>query len=182
MVASLADDQESDVPEVTDERFRAVFSRLATGVMVLTTEADGAPHGMTVNAVTSVSLDPHLVLVCVERGTVMESLIEKSRHFALSILPERCEHLSVHFADSDRPAGAAQFEGVGTTTRSTGAPVLDCSLAWVDCRVWATYDGGDHVVVVGEVVDLGLADDEGRPLVYYRSGYHTIGEQAPDDA
>ena len=167
------------MPEVTPERFRAVFSRLATGVLVLTTEAEGGPHGMTVNAVSSVSLDPFLVLVCVEKGTVMERLIEESGLFALSILPDRCEHLSVHFADSTRPAGEAQFDGVDTRTMKTGAPVLDCSIAWVDCTVWQVYDGGDHVIVVGEVVDLDLGMEDGPALVYYRSGYHTIGSDAP---
>lgn len=164
--------------DVTPERFRAVFSRLATGVLVMTTADDDTPHGMTVNAVSSVSLDPFLVLVCVERGTVMERLVAASGRFALSILPDRCAHLSVHFADSDRPAGAAQFEGVDTRPEATGAPVLDCSIAWVDCELWATYDGGDHVIVVGEVVDLGLGLGDAVPLVYYRSGYHTIGPGA----
>lgn len=167
--------------EVTPERFRSVFSRLATGVLVMTTAADdGSPHGMTVNAVTSVSLEPFLVLVCVERGTVMERLVATSGRFALSVLPDECSHLSVHFADSDRPAGAAQFAGVGTRAMATGAPVLDCCLAWVDCEEWATYDGGDHVIVVGEVVDLGLGIADAVPLVYYRSGYHTIGEAGTD--
>lgn len=165
--------------EVTPERFRAVFSRLATGVMVLTTEVEGAPHGMTVNAVTSVSLDPLLVLVCVEKETVMERLLATSGVFALSILPVECSHLSVHFADSDRPAGVAQFADVGTRAGTTGAPVLDCSIGWVDCEVWATYDGGDHVIVVGEVVDLELGLEDAPPLVYYRSDYHTV---AVDDA
>lgn len=160
--------------EPTLERFRAVFSRLATGVMVLTTEAEGAPHGMTVNAVTSVSLDPLLVLVCVEKATVMERLLGVSGIFALSILPSECAHLSVHFADSDRPAGAAQFSDVDTGAGTTGAPILDCSIAWVDCEVWATYDGGDHVIVVGEVVDLDLVMEDAPPLVYYRSDYHTV--------
>lgn len=158
----------------TPERFRAVFSRLATGVMVMTTEVDGAPHGMTVNAVTSVSLDPLLVLVCVEKDTMMERLLAAGGVFALSILPAECSHLSVHFADSERPAGAAQFADVGIRAEGTGAPVLDCSIGWVDCEVWATYDGGDHIIVVGEVVDLDLAMEDAPPLVYYRSGYHTV--------
>lgn len=162
------------MPEVDAERFRAVFGRLATGVLVLTTaDHDGAPHGMTVNAVTSVSVDPFLVLVCVEHGTVMERLIERSGRFALSILPRDGERLSVHFADPDRPAGAAQFGDVDTRTAATGAPILECALGWVDCRVWATYEGGDHAIVVGEIADLDLAVDA-PPLVYYRSGYHTV--------
>lgn len=166
--------------DVSPERFRAVFSRLATGVMVLTSVGDGAPHGMTVNAVSSLSLEPLLVLVCVEKGTVMERFITESGRFALSVLPEKCEHLSVHFADSNRPVGAAQFADVGIREVATGAPVLDCSIAWVDCELWATYDGGDHVIFVGEVVDLDVGMD-GAPLVYYRSGYHTLSDGTTDD-
>lgn len=161
------------MPEVDAERFRAVFGRLATGVMVLTTAHDGAPHGMTVNAVTSVSLDPFLVLVCVEHDTVMEDLIERSGRFALSILPRDQERLSIHFADPGRPPGQAQFEDVAIRTATTGAPILECSLAWADCRLWASYEGGDHAIVVGEIVDLDLAVDA-PPLVYYRSGYHSL--------
>lgn len=175
-MASLGGDEErqvSDAAEVTEERFRAVLGRFATGVMVLTTAHDGAPHGMTVNAVSSLSLDPLLVLVCIERGTVMERLVETSGRFALSILPYEDQRLSVHFADADRPMGAAQFGTVATGTAVTGAPVLEDSLGWIDCEVWADYDGGDHRIVVGRVVGLGLGP-EAEPLVYYRSDYHTL--------
>jgi flavin reductase (DIM6/NTAB) family NADH-FMN oxidoreductase RutF len=163
------------MPKVTPDRFRSVFSRLATAVLVMTTTDDRVgPHGMTVNAVTSVSLDPFLVLVCVRRGTVMERLVGTSGTFALSVLPEGRSDLSAHFADSNRPAGAAQFAGVETRTMATGSPVLDCCVAWADCDVWATYDGGDHRIVVGEVADLGLGLEDAAPLVYYRSAYETI--------
>lgn len=161
---------------VTSARFRSVISRLAASVLVMTTATDDAgPHGMTVNAVTSVSLDPILVLVCVQRGTVMERLVAASATFALSALDHGSSDLSAHFADSSRPAGAAQFAGVGTQPMTTGAPVLTRCTAWVDCEVWATYDGGDHVIVVGQVVDLGVGPEDAAPLVTYRSGYHTLG-------
>jgi flavin reductase (DIM6/NTAB) family NADH-FMN oxidoreductase RutF len=160
--------------EPDDELFRAVMGRFATGVSVMTSVFDGEPHGMTANAVASLSLDPLLVLVCVERGTVMERYVEDGGVFALSFLSADQSELSDAFADHDRPRGTAQFAGVRTSTAVTGSPLLAGSLGWVDCRVWSITDGGDHVVVVGEVMALstGVSDD---PLVYYRSRYGRFG-------
>jgi flavin reductase len=151
-------------------RFRAVLGRFATGVGVMTTVRDGVPHGMTANAVASVSLDPQLVLVCVERTAIMARELEDSGVFALSFLPADQAPLSDRFADPSRPQGRDQFDGVSTRTAATGSPILEGALGWLDCRVWDSYDGGDHVIVVGEVLalDVGPADD---PLLYYRSGY-----------
>jgi flavin reductase (DIM6/NTAB) family NADH-FMN oxidoreductase RutF len=151
-------------------RFRAVLGRFATGVTVMTSVADGRPHGMTANAVASVSLDPPLVLVCVDRSAVMAEVVAAGGVFALSVLDRAQRPWSDRFAEPGRPPGDEQFDGVPTIRRTTGAPVLDGAVAWLDCQVWASYDGGDHVIVVGEVVDLdvGEADD---PLLYFRSGY-----------
>lgn len=157
-------------PEPVDETsFRQVLGRFATGISVMTTVVDQVPHGMTANAVSSVSLDPPLVLVCVERGTVMATRCAKSGVFALSFLAADQAPMSAAFADPMRPEGAGQFAGVATVTATTGSPILTEGLGWVDCRVWASYDGGDHHIVVGEVVDLGVGPSD-DPLVYYRSG------------
>jgi flavin reductase len=150
--------------------FRAVLGRFATGVTVMTSILDDVPHAMTANAVTSVSLDPPLVLVCVERGAVMASHVEGSGVFALSVLSADQAALSGAFADPARPLGAAQFAGVATRPGVTGAPLVEGALAHVDCRVTAIHPGGDHVIVVGEVVTL-EASDEDDPLLYYRGGY-----------
>jgi N-acetyl-1-D-myo-inositol-2-amino-2-deoxy-alpha-D-glucopyranoside deacetylase len=150
--------------------FRAVLGRFATGVGILTTRTEERPHGMTVNAITSVSLDPMLVLVCVERGTTMEKLLDEARVFGISLLPEGAEEVSAHFADPGRPAGEAQFDGIETRAGSTGVPLLAANVGWIECRTWASHDGGDHVIVVGEVVALGAGADD-APLVYHRGGY-----------
>ncbi|MDX1619948.1 MAG: flavin reductase family protein [Nitriliruptorales bacterium] len=155
------------------DRFRAVMSRFATGVSVMTSCGEGLPHGMTANAVASVSLEPLLVLVCVERDTVMAAMIEESGVFALSFLPAGRKDLSEHFADPGRPVGDEQFEAVKTDTATTGAPILHGAVGWVECEVWNTYDGGDHVIVVGEVVDLGTDSDE-HALLYFRSAYGSV--------
>jgi flavin reductase (DIM6/NTAB) family NADH-FMN oxidoreductase RutF len=156
--------------------FRRVMARFATGVTVMTTRAGDAPHGMTANAVASVSLDPLLLLVCVERTTYMSRMVRESGVFALSILAADQRELSNRFADRDRPMGAAQFAGIPTTTGPTGTVVLADAIAWVDCRVWAIHDGGDHEIVVGEVVDLGVGRDA-PPLGYFRSAYVPVGEE-----
>ena len=152
--------------------FKAVLGRFATGVSIMTTVADGTPHGMTVNALASVSLEPRLVLVCVERATVMATSVARSGSFALSFLAADQAARSEAFADSERPAGSAQFTGLATKTAVSGSPILVEAIAWLDCHVWATYDGGDHLIVVGEVVALDVGTGTGDdPLLYYRSGY-----------
>jgi flavin reductase len=163
---------------VTPERFRSVLGRFVTGISIMTAvDADGSPHGMTANALTSVSLEPPLVLVCVDRSAIMADLMERADGFALSFLRVEQEELSTWFATPDRPTGAAQFQDLATSTRVTGSPVLDECLAWLDCRRWALYDGGDHVIVVGEVVALGETDDRSAaPLLYDRGRYARVEE------
>jgi flavin reductase (DIM6/NTAB) family NADH-FMN oxidoreductase RutF len=149
------------------------MSRFATGVTVMTCHVDGEPHGMTANAVSSVSLDPLLALVCVGHDTEMRRWVREAGAFALSILPAEAQTLSNHFADASRPSGTAQFEAVRTHVARTGAPLLEGALAWLDCEVWKIHDGGDHDIVVGEVVACDVGPDA-PALGYYRSGYTTI--------
>lgn len=151
------------------ERFRATMGSFATGVSVMTTVWDGVPHGMTASAVSSVSLEPPLVLVCVDRDAVMATRAVDAGFFALSFLSEDQSELASAFADPARTEGDAEFVGVATYPRATGAPVLEGNVGWVDCRIWSVTDGGDHLVVLGEVVALGADND--RPLLYYRGSY-----------
>ncbi len=167
--------------EPTPESFRSVMSRFATGVSVMTTVADGVPHGMTANAVSSVSLDPLLVLVCVEKDTVMADMVARSEVFGLSFLRDGQTETSSFFASPERPLGNDQWADVDCHTAKTGVPLLDDCLAWLDCEVWARYDGGDHDIVVGRVVDL-HSGDGGPALVYFRHGYVSTAERAPGDA
>lgn len=160
-------------PAPTSEDYRAVMSRFATGVTVMTCHVEGEPHGMTANAVSSVSLDPLLVLVCVGRDTEMSPYVREAGAFALSILPAEAQTLSNHFADGSRPSGIAQFEGVQTHQAVTGSPLLDGALGWLDCQVWKIHDGGDHDIVVGEVVSCRTGHDAAA-LGYFRSRYTTI--------
>lgn len=158
---------------LTQRGFRDVLGRFASGVTVLTTVLDDVPHGMTVNAFASVSLDPLLVFACIDRSTIMCELVMKSGMFAVSVLSDEQLGLSLHFADPFRPSGGAQFEAIAYHREATGAPVIDGSIAFVDCRVWRVHDGGDHIIVVGEPVALGLGD-EANPLLFYRGAYRLI--------
>lgn len=155
--------------------FRAAMGSFLTGVAVMTTQVDGRPHGMTANAVSSVSLDPPLVLVCVDVSATMAARVRAAGVFALNFLAEDQRALSNRFADPSRGDGAVEFEGVEHTSAATGSPVLAGTTAMVDCRVTSITPAGDHLVVIGEVVALDTGAD--APLAYYRGRY---GSYAPD--
>lgn len=150
---------------------RRVMGRFATGVTVVTTLGeDGEPHGMTANAVTSVSLAPPLVLVCVHRDAATAARLAVGRGFALSILHAGQEHLSDRFADPGRPPGRAGFAGVDVVAGAAGLPLVADALGAVECRVDRVHDGGDHRIVVGEVVAAGVRGG-GAPLVFLDGAY-----------
>jgi flavin reductase (DIM6/NTAB) family NADH-FMN oxidoreductase RutF len=149
--------------------FRAVLGRFASGITVVTVrDAEGKDHGMTVSAFTSVSLEPPLVLVCVDRGATMHDHLYGATSFAINLLSVEQEALSRRFAESrdDR------FDGVGYTRDLSGAALLEDSLAHLECSTWARYDGGDHTILVGRVDRADTRD--ARPLLYYRGGYAQI--------
>ena len=147
--------------------FRRVLGHWASGVSVVTTRTPaGRPCGLTANAISSLSLDPPLVLACVDRVADTHDCIVATGYFAISILAHDAERIARLFSTdvSDR-----KFEGIAFRSEVTGAPVLEAALAWVDCTVHAQFDGGDHTIFAGRVVAAGATD--GTPLVYYRSGY-----------
>lgn len=147
--------------------FRRVMGHLASGVTVVAGRDDGGqPCGLTASAVASVSLEPTLVLVCIERGADSHDAIVGGGSFSISVLAHDQERIARRFAEV---AQEEKFVGMPWREENSGAPVLDGALAWLDCRVWATYPGGDHTIVVGEVL-AGNAR-EGAPLLYYRGGY-----------
>ncbi len=156
------------MPAGKDE-LRRVMGRFATGVTIVTSRLGEELHGMTANAVTSVSLDPPLLLVCVDRSADSHDIIERSGIFAVSILARGQEALSDHFAIKEGDV-AHRLDDVPHHTRSTGAPIIDGSLAYLDCRVVERYAGGDHTIYLGEVVDAGTLND-GEPLIFYQGRY-----------
>lgn len=165
--------EEPAVPETVltpdQGEFRRALGQFATGVTIVTAIADGEPVGLAANSFTSVSLDPPLVLFAVARSSGTWPRIEAARRFAVNILGEHQEEISRVFASkgADRFAAVDWHRGVG------GSPVLHDTLAYLDCEFWAEYDGGDHIIVVGRVLDLGVTH-EGGPLLYFRGRYGRI--------
>ncbi len=133
---------------VTKDEFRAAMSRFASGVTVVTAKAgDGKLEGITVSAFSSLSLDPPLIVICIDkRASIHDSLIE-GRHFAVNMLGEDQEIISRRFASRDED----RFGGLGYREGPAGSPLLDGAICHVECRIAHTYPGGDHTIVVGEV-------------------------------
>lgn len=168
----------TDAAQPTPDEFRATLGLFATGVAVVSARAGDLAHGMTANAIASVSLDPLLVLVCVERDAIMRKVIDEVGGFSLSVLATDQEHLSRWFADPIRPNGTAQFDGIAHRPAPvTGAPLLDGALAWVDCTLDASHQAGDHFIFIGRVRWLGRSG--GRdPLIYFGSRYRELADRA----
>lgn len=152
--------------------FRAALGCFATGVTVVTTRApDGHPVGLTVNSFNSVSLEPPLVLFCLDRGSQCLDAFRTAGHFAVNILRQSQQDLSVRFAST---AIADRWRGLDFDRGTTGAPILRDCLATVECLTETVHEGGDHLVLIGRVVHL-AADPSGRPLLYYGGRYAELG-------
>ncbi len=149
--------------------FRHVMGRFASGVTVVTTAYEGRLAGLTVSSFTSLSLEPTLVLVCIDRSAASHDVIAKSGRFAVNILAEGQEYLSRRFASKE----TEKFTAGTFEISSNGLPLLTGALAQIECALHSAFPGGDHTIYIGEVLAATCTD--GRPLLYYRSGYHTLG-------
>ena len=158
------------VVAIDEHQQRQIMGRFATGVTVITTGCAPDCSGLTANAVASLSLKPPLVLVAVEKNAHSHRYLRESRCFAVNLLTAEQEAISRQFARS----GPKDFSELGTTTAVTGAPILDGTLGYVDCRVVDILPGGDHDIFIGEIV-AGEAR-EGRPLMYFRGHYTQLAE------
>jgi flavin reductase (DIM6/NTAB) family NADH-FMN oxidoreductase RutF len=152
--------------------FRYGMGHFATGVTVMTTAVGKHLHGMTVSAFASVSLQPLLVLGSIERTTVMRRMLLESQAFAINILGERSESTARFFADNARLDGP-EFRQDAYHLGVTGSPILEEATGYIEARLYATHQAGDHDIVVGEVVALEIVSEE-PPLIYYRSGYRQL--------
>ena len=159
---------------IDTDAFRRAAGRFATAVTVVTACADGVDHAMTASAFTSVSLDPVLVLVCVEKDARFHEAILESGTWAVSVLAASGRRAAEWFATRGRPLGGQLDRVPHHRGAASGAALLDDSLAWLECRTTAVYDGGDHDVVLGAVVEVAVSGLEGPPLVYYRSAYREL--------
>jgi flavin reductase (DIM6/NTAB) family NADH-FMN oxidoreductase RutF len=157
----------------TGKDFRATVGAFATGVTVVTTSGEEHAYGMTANAFSSVSLDPPLVLVCVIAQSEGSAHIARNRCFAVNILHAEQEPLSRYFASRDRPRGRDAFRDVAHRVSVSGSPILDGAIGYLDCRLHADHEAGDHQIFIGEVVELGFNPD-GEPLVFHGGRYRAV--------
>jgi flavin reductase (DIM6/NTAB) family NADH-FMN oxidoreductase RutF len=157
--------------------FRNVVGRFATGVAVVTAY-DEEEYGLTVNSFTSVSLEPPMILVCIDKGSNTHQHILKSARFAVNILSAQQEEISRLFARHE--LRAERFVGV-TIKRKSKPPLLKDCLASLDCKVAAVYDGGDHTIFLGEVEAIHHGG-AGTPLVFYNGKYATTEPILPEAA
>jgi len=160
---------------ITDQALRKMRSLFAGGVTVVTTVHEDKLRGVTVSAFSAVSLNPPLVLICLANESESKDWIAESGVFAVNILSDEQEFLSERFA-ARAPIVNARFDGVPYHTASTGSPILADSLAWYDCRVEATHDGGDHTIFIGRVEAVGLGAEDKQPLVYFANQYTGVRE------
>jgi flavin reductase (DIM6/NTAB) family NADH-FMN oxidoreductase RutF len=156
--------------------YRQALGRFATGIAVITTRSDGLDYAMTVNSFTSASLVPPLVLFCCEKIARFHEAVTDAGSWVASILGDDQAEASRWFAQRGRPFDQ-QFAGFATRPADVvDAVVLTGSLAVIECRTVGQYDGGDHTVVVGEVVAVTVGDSSAEPLVYFGGRYRSLGD------
>ena len=157
-------------------QFRQVMRRFPTGVTLLTSRDDQRVHGMTANSFTSVSLDPTLVLVCVKKNSRTHVFVLRANRFALNILSEHQAYLAQRFAhQSVMPA--EPFADVAFHADATGAPILDDCIAYVDCRLTAAHDAGDHTIFIGTVQAIGFGNArDAQPLIWLDGAYTSLSD------
>lgn len=151
------------------DRYRQIMGRFATGVTVVTTEVEGRLHGITVNALASVSLEPLLLLICIDKGAQAHEEIDSCRSFAVNFLTVDQEELSRLFARRGEPE-PGRLRGVSYHTGSHGAPVLDGCLAHLECAVHDRWPAGDHTIFLARVLAGDLGEDA-PPLLFHRGRY-----------
>ena len=157
-------------PAVDQDSFRRAVGQFASGVTVCTTRVGSLDHAMTASAFTSVSIDPLLVLVCVDKEARFRDAVLEAGTWAVSILAVDGRRAADWFATKGRPL-VGQLDRFPHHRGLTGAPLLDGALAWVECRTEALYDGGDHDIVLGAVLAVAEGDRDGAALLYHRSRY-----------
>ncbi|MBI4785795.1 MAG: flavin reductase [Chloroflexi bacterium] len=163
--------QELDVA-VDTLYYRRVMRRLATGVTVVTVRDGNFVHGMTANTFTSVSLTPTLVLISVMRSSTTHEFITRARNFAVNILSAAQRPLAERFAHQV-PMPPEPFGDIAYHEQATGAPIFDDCIAYVDCRLVAAHDAGDHTLFIGEVVDLGFGHSKDAAPLLWLDGKYT---------
>ena len=157
--------------------YRKAAGRLPTGILVVGTTLDGTDHAMTVSAFCSVSLAPLLVLFCAEKIARFHDTVLAAGFWSVSVLGEDSEKTARWLATRGRPLDG-QLDGIDHHAGPvTGAPVLEAALSWLECQTTAVYDGGDHSIIVGEVVGVSNTADDRGPLIHHQGQYRSLAPE-----
>ena len=160
---------------LTQSDFRKAMGGFATGVTIITVDLEGEVHGMTANAFASVSLDPLLVLVCVDHSTRTHAHLHAKKRFGINMLCEDQRAISEYYARPERSHENAEAEAGARFDRTRhGTPILHGSLAYLECKLHSAQVAGDHTIFIAEVEDVVVG--EGQPLVFFRGNYWKVGE------
>jgi flavin reductase (DIM6/NTAB) family NADH-FMN oxidoreductase RutF len=160
--------------EIDSDTFRRVMGHFVTGVTVVTALDGARPFGITVNALSSVSLDPPLVMVALDRRRFLTPIVRAAGRYAVSILSEDQQALSDCFAGAPVEPGRLDFCGASWHAGPTGLPLLDGAIATLECTVVGTFSAGDHDLFIGHVDSLANDPEHPMPLIYYRRRYLRI--------
>lgn len=155
--------------------FRKAMGCFATGVTIITVDLEGEVHGMTANAFASVSLDPLLVLVCVDHSTRTHAHLHAKKRFGINVLRENQQAISEYYASPERTPENAEAEAGARFERTRhGTPVLQGSLAYLECRLHSAQIAGDHTIFIAEVENVVVC--EGDPLLFFKGKYRRVGD------
>ncbi|HEV3308004.1 MAG TPA: flavin reductase family protein [Candidatus Sulfotelmatobacter sp.] len=157
--------------------FRKAMGSFATGVTIITVDLDGEIHGMTANALASVSLDPPLLLVCVDHSARTHAHLHTRKRFGVNILAEDQRVISQYYAQTAEEQAESEPPARFDRTHQ-GTPVLHGALTYLGCNLKWEHDAGDHTIFIAEVEDVVVRT--GEPLLFFRSQYHGVGEKVPD--
>jgi flavin reductase (DIM6/NTAB) family NADH-FMN oxidoreductase RutF len=162
---------------LTASEFRQAMGTFATGVTIVTVDLEGGVHGMTANAFASVSLDPMLVLVCVDHTTRTHAHLHAKKRFGINVLREDQRAISEYYARPERTHEHAEEEAGARFERTKhGTPMLQGSLAYLECRLHSAEEAGDHTIFIAEVEDVVVR--EGEPLLFFRGKYREVGKES----
>jgi flavin reductase (DIM6/NTAB) family NADH-FMN oxidoreductase RutF len=163
-----------DEMSVSQADFRRAMGCFATGVTIITLDDDGWVHGMTANAFTSVSLEPPLVLVCVDHKARTHAQMQSRKRFGVNVLAAEQQAISQYYARPERDHDQAEEQAGARFERTAhGTPVLHHALAYLECRLHSAQDAGDHTIFIAEVEDVVVR--EGDPLLFFKGKYREIG-------
>lgn len=162
----------------TREQFRRAMRRFATGITVITVEETGGRiHGMTANSFTSVSLDPLLVLVCVDQRARTHIHLHTCQRFGINVLAENQRAISEYYARGEETHQQPELAGAAFDRTPRGTPMLRDAMAYFECRLHSSHSVGDHTIFIGEVEDA--LTRQGDPLLYFDGRYKSLGRDIP---